>query len=243
MTNRTLAVAAAVLSFALLAASCGGQSPRQEAGAASSGSEQTEGAVGAARLLPLPSERQSAGDADLPPGHPPIGGTAGAIPPPPVGSGTGTSALAWTVPAGWVEEPPASSMRKAQYRVRGPGGDGECVVFYFGPGQGGDAMSNAKRWASQFRQADGRPSEDVMKTRHFHDAGVRVLLVEVTGTYDGGMTMTDSPAEPRPGWMLLGAIAEGPDANWFFKFTGPEATVRAQREAFEGMVRSLRKPA
>jgi hypothetical protein len=40
--------------------------------------------------------------------------------------------------------------------------------------------------------------------------------------------------------MLLGAIAEGPDAPWFFKFTGPEATVRAQRQAFVGMMRSLR---
>jgi hypothetical protein len=40
--------------------------------------------------------------------------------------------------------------------------------------------------------------------------------------------------------MLLGAIAQGPDANWFFKFTGPAGTVRAQRAAFEGMIRSLK---
>ena len=30
-------------------------------------------------------------------------------------------------------------MRRAQYRISGSGGDAECVVFYFGPGQGGDA--------------------------------------------------------------------------------------------------------
>ena len=38
--------------------------------------------------------------------------------------------------------------------------------------------------------------------------------------------MTDQPAEAQPGYMLLGGIAEGPDAPWFFKFTGPEATIR-----------------
>lgn len=242
MRHRTLLVALAV--FGLASGSCGRQSPPAAAGPSAGGTERTEAETRrGARLLPLPREGAPGGDTELPPGHPPIGGAAGAIPPPPPGSGTGTSALAWKTPAGWIEEAPASSIRRAQYRVPGPGGDGECVVFYFGPGQGGDAMSNAKRWASQFRQSDGRPSEEVMKTRHFDEAGVRVLLVEIAGTYDGGMGMTDSPAEPRPGWMLLGAIAEGPDANWFFKFTGPEATVRAHRKAFEDMVRSLRKAA
>jgi hypothetical protein len=43
-----------------------------------------------------------------------------------------------------------------------------------------------------------------------------------------------------PGYMLLGAIAPGPDANWFFKLTGPESSVRSQREAFEIVVRSIR---
>jgi len=69
---------------------------------------------------------------------------------------------------------------------------------------------------------------------------VPVQVVEVTGTYEGGMTMSAEPFDPRPDYMLLGGIAEGPDAPWFFKFTGPEATVRAQREAFTKLLRSLR---
>jgi hypothetical protein len=40
--------------------------------------------------------------------------------------------------------------------------------------------------------------------------------------------------------MLLGAVAAGPDANWFFKSTGPQATVEAHRAAFEGMIASLK---
>jgi hypothetical protein len=134
-------------------------------------------------------------------------------------------------------------MRKAQYRVPGPGGDAECVVFYFGPGQGGDPMSNAQRWIGQFKRPDGSPATDAAKTSTMAVGNMSVLLVEVVGTYSGGMTMGMEPAQEKPGSMLLGAIAEGPDANWFFKLTGPEATVRAQHEAFAGMLRSLAKGA
>ena len=162
-----------------------------------------------------------------------------AIPPPPAGSGEGARGLVWKVPSAWVDEPPASSMRRAQYRVPGPAGDAECAVYYFGPNQGGDAMANAVRWAGQFKQPDGRSAEQAMKTSKLAVPGIEVLEVEVTGTYAGGMTMTAAPAEDKPGFMLLGAIAAGPDANWFFKLTGPEATVKAQRGAFEGLLRSL----
>lgn len=162
------------------------------------------------------------------------------VPPPAPGSGTGPSGLTWTAPKGWVAEQPSSSMRRAQYRIPGPGGDGECVVFYFGPGQGGDAESNANRWADQFTQADGSSARKLLKTRKLDVNGIAVVLTEVTGTYRGGMP--GGPAAPeRPNYMLLGAIARGPDANWFFKATGPRQTIEATRAAFEAMVRSLRK--
>lgn len=148
--------------------------------------------------------------------------------------------LVWDVPEGWRVEQPSSSMRRAQYRVTGPGGDAECVVFYFGPGQGGDAASNAARWAGQFSQPDGGSAEERMQTTRLETARLPVQLVEVTGTYDGGMTMTDQPAEPKPGYMLLGAIVEGSDAPWFFKFTGPEQTIRARRQEFVGLMNSIR---
>ena len=174
----------------------------------------------------------------LPPGHPPI--DSGAPRPPVADSPRGAAPLGWTAPPGWTEEKPTSDMRRAQYRVPGAAGAAECVVFYFGPGQGGDAKSNAERWASQFRPARGRSSEAALKTSTLAVGDIKVLLVEVTGTYTGGMAMGGAAPADQPDSMLLGAIAEGPDANWFFKLTGPEATVRAQRTAFERMVRSLR---
>jgi hypothetical protein len=194
-----------------------------------------------ARLI-APGDSQEGGQDQLPPGHPPIdtSGTGG-IPPVPAGAGTGASGLAWTTPASWEEVPPASSMRRAQYRVPGPGGDGECVVFYFGPGQGGGAMANAERWAGQFAQADGSPAE--LATREVQVGSFSVLMVEVDGTYSGGMTMMGGANQSLDGYKLLGAIAEGPDANWFFKLTGPAETLNTQREAFEGLIQSLRSGA
>jgi hypothetical protein len=146
----------------------------------------------------------------------------------------------WSDPPGWVRQAPASAMRRAQYRIPGPGGDAECVVFYFGPGQGGDAEANVARWADQFRQPDGRPSSAVLRKRTLDVGGIRVLVAELTGTFVAGMP--GGPAGPdRPGYMLLGAVAAGPDANWFFKATGPKATLEAQRGAFEALIRSLRR--
>lgn len=200
-------------------------------------------AVGCADQGAAPKKASS----EPPPSLPPLVSATAPAPaaatldaPPPADS---SSEVHWTTPKSWVEVPPSSQMRRAQYRVPGPGGDGECAVFYFGPGQGGDAMSNARRWAGQFKRPDGSPALPDMKTTTLTAGSRSVLLVEVSGTYDGGMTMTAAPATPKPGYALLGAIVEGPDANWFFKFIGPEATVRAQRAAFEGMIRSLKSGA
>jgi hypothetical protein len=165
--------------------------------------------------------------------------TGAVVPPPPPGSGEGREGLSWDVPQDWITEQPTSQMRKAQYRIPGDAGDAECVVFYFGPGQGGDARANVERWAGQFTQPDGRLSSEVMKESAFDVGDVSVLMVELTGSYRAG-PMMGGGGEPKPEYMLLGAIARGPDANWFFKLTGPERTVREIQNDFESMLRSIR---
>ena len=176
----------------------------------------------------------------LPPNHPPLEGLVPqvAVPAVPLESGTGAQGLAWDTPEGWIAETPTSNMRRAQYRLSGGGGDAECVVYYFGPGQGGDATANALRWAEQFAQPDGRPSSEALESSSIEVGGIPVLLTSITGTYGGG-SMTGA-AQRLTDHMLLGAIAEGPDSNWFFKLTGPEKTLRENQAAFDAMIRSLR---
>jgi hypothetical protein len=220
--HRALLAAATVIAVvSWLASGCAGDSAPEGAAPPS------PAPVRPARTLPLPG-----GAGALPEGHPPLDGAE------PTG---GDLDVEWNVPETWIEVEPASSMRIAQYRIDGAAGPAECVVFYFGPSQGGGAMANAERWAGQFTQPDGSSSLDRMKVVDIEGARTAAQLVEVSGTYDGGMTMTAEPAKPHPGYMLLGGIVEGPDAPWFFKLTGPEATVRPERERMIGVLRSFRE--
>ncbi|HWO12560.1 MAG TPA: hypothetical protein VNN80_23850, partial [Polyangiaceae bacterium] len=63
-------------------------------------------------------------------------------------------------------------------------------------------------------------------------------VVEIAnGTYSGGMG-SDSASE---NFALLGGIVVTPeDAKYFFKLTGPSATVKAARAAFYGLLDSVR---
>jgi hypothetical protein len=252
MRRRRRSVLLVVALFFAFACSQPESVERQAAGSPSGAPTAPSGALAAPPIAP---------DAELPPDHPPLDAIAGmppmpsaevpsAAPPPEAAAAMGFTAapqaaadgeVAWKAPAGWVAEPPANAMRRAQYRVRGEAGDAECVVFYFGPGQGGEPRANAERWASQFVTADGQPAAAELSTREGEAGGMKVLFVETRGTYLQG-AMAATPVERKPGYALLGAVVEGPDANWFFKLTGPERTVLAQRDAFESLIDSLRRP-
>ena len=123
---------------------------------------------------------------------------AHSLPSVPEGAGTGDAALALDGSA-WMDRGESRPRRCAARSIRVPGkaGDGECAVFCFGPGQGGDPMSNAVRWAEQFTLADGSGARSTMKTSEIEAGGLKILMVEVAGTYKGGMTMTAAPAVPQ----------------------------------------------
>jgi hypothetical protein len=171
----------------------------------------------------------------------PEGASPGAAPPAaamPAGASP-HGELKWDAPPAWVQESPSNPMRAAQYRVPATAGDaedGECVVFYFGPGQGGDAASNASRWIAMFTTAEGGPVGGRVTEQQVH--GRKVTRVEASGIYHA-MAFGGQSAPPRPGSMMLGAIVPGGDANWFFRCTGPQKTVTASRSAFDALVNSV----
>src|SRR5262245_16114412 len=149
--------------------------------------------------------------------------------------------LTWDTPAAWTQEKPANPMRMAQYRVPASGGDsqdGECVVFYFGPGQGGDASSNVARWVSMFSTPSGGPVEGKVTEQKVGER--MVTRIEAAGTYQPTAMMGGAPPPKQPGSMLLGAIVPGADANWFFRCVGPEKTMAASRPSFDGFIASVR---
>jgi hypothetical protein len=143
--------------------------------------------------------------------------------------------LDFDLPAGWQAEQPSSSMRMAQASIPGPGGPGQLTVFYFGPGGGGGVEANIERWIGQMEVAPGtQPARET-----FDANGYRITVVDVEGTLLPS-TMGTGPTTPQPDSRLLGAVVEGPGGPWFFKATGPEATLAAERDAFLSMLRSVR---
>jgi hypothetical protein len=126
-------------------------------------------------------------------------------------------------------------MRAATYTV----GDAECVVYFFGQGQGGGVDANIARWKSQFAQSDGKPVTPKVSKRTIHS--LPVTLVDLSGNYTGmGGPMAAAPSM-NPGYRMLGAIVENSGGNIFIKFAGPEKTIAANQSKFDQLLNSVDK--
>jgi hypothetical protein len=186
------------------------------------------------------------------PGQPAAAAPAmGVAPPPPVqvaesGRDISLAGVSFTLGEGWVKDKPSSSMRAAQYKLPGGAGaeGGELIVFYFGPGQGGDAQSNIDRWVGQFKpETDTTTTSLPMEVAHLEQDGLKVALVKTSGTYSPtSMGPMMPPQPPKPGFALFGLVIEGgPQGSLFIRAAGPKATMEAQAKALEAFARSARK--
>jgi len=162
----------------------------------------------------------------------------GATGEPRLGEAASAAGLMFALPEGWRQEAPSSSMRLAQAAIPGPGGEGQLAVFFFGPGGGGGVEANLDRWVGQMvPPAGATPSRDSFET-----GDLRVTFVELDGTLKASQ-FGMGPAEDQEGFRLFGAVVEGQGGPWFFKITGPEATIKAERENALAMLRDLRRGA
>ena len=143
-----------------------------------------------------------------------------------------TKDVTWSAPAKWTTMPSTSSMRKATYKIPRAGGDtedGEISVI----AASGGVDANVQRWAGQFGGA--KP-----KTETRSPNGLKVTVVEIKGPYAGGMPGMGGAGGPKDHYMLLAAIVDQGDAQWFFKATGPEKTITAAKPDFDALVASFK---
>src|SRR5262249_52453641 len=94
--------------------------------------------------------------------------------------------LKFDAPAEWVSKPASSTMGVAEFalpKVAGDSEDATLTIFFFGATQGGNVQANIDRWIGQMSQPDGRQSKDVAKTSSLTSHGLKISMVDVTGTY------------------------------------------------------------
>jgi hypothetical protein len=145
----------------------------------------------------------------------------------------------WTAPAAWKAEGPRP-MRAATYSLPLAAGDqgiAECVVNYFGPGQGGGVDANIERWRGQVLGADGKPATPKIDKRTLK--GIPVTMIDSSGTYTGMGGPMSGGSKPAVSYRLIGAIVEGPGGSVFFKLTGPAKTIAAEQKHFEQLLASI----
>ncbi len=162
---------------------------------------------------------------------------------PPAADQASAGGLTWTAPPRWSVGAPRT-MRIVTYGIsaeEGDGEDAECAVFYFGPGQGGTVRANLQRWYGQFEQPDGRPSSEAAQLQETTVDGIKITVVEVSGTYLSSAAPMSPEKVKKPNFRMLGGIIEGPQGPVFFKLTGPEKTVARAAEEFEALVKSVKK--
>jgi hypothetical protein len=150
--------------------------------------------------------------------------------------------LAFTPPEAWVVEKTSSNMRVAQYKLPRNGGDtedGSLVLYYFGQGQGGGTQANVDRWIGQIHQADGSDSKAKAKSETLTVNGLKVTMVDVSGTYSAEMSPGSGDFTRKPNYRLRAAVIETPKGSYFAKLTGPEKTIAHWDQAFRDYINSF----
>ncbi len=157
------------------------------------------------------------------------------------GATGGAERATWSAPADWVEMPPASSMRLAQWQLPGSAeyGPAECALFSF-PGGGGTVDANIARWLGQFEQPDGVPSAERAERMTMTVQGVPTTLLQVTGVFLAQDPPMTGPIDPRPDHALFAAIFETEGAPHFVKCTGPRQTIGDRAVELSTFVTSFR---
>lgn len=227
-------IATSILALSLLCSACGDEDERPRAR-----SERTESAPEQSENphADLPGDphmfdvnRDDPHGGAMPTQNPHGGGAPGQV---------GAGGLTWTAPEPFQSQPPASSMRAAEYVFPEQAGEtaATLVVFYFGPGQGGQVQANIDRWVGQFQLPPGEQPNVTQRDAH----GLPVTIVDVTGTFAGGGMgpMQPGGGAAQPNQRMLAAIVEGPQGPIFFKMVG-DATLMSRAEGpFNELVDSV----
>ncbi len=139
------------------------------------------------------------------------------------------------VPAEFERTQPASRIVQHEFKV----GQGETTARLTMMAAGGSVDDNIKRWKGQFSGGD----EAAQKSEKMDIGKWTVHIVDVSGAYAermGGGPFAGGKVVQRENYAMAGAIMIEPEGRQFFiKMIGPADVVKANREKFVAMVKSI----
>ena len=139
------------------------------------------------------------------------------------------TAIAWTVPQGWTDKG-ASGMRAGSFAVAGPNNQKADVSVIAMQTWSGQEVDNVNRWRAQVGLARITPEELPQHTTRIRMAGTEAPLFEMAGT----SLDTSKPSR------ILAAVLPLPRTAYYFKMSGDDALVAAQKATFVGFLQSVR---
>ena len=153
-------------------------------------------------------------------GMPPMGGAATTGPAP--------EHPAWTVPAGWTEQPP-SPMLLAKFVATDNAARAEITVSAF-PGDVGGLLANVNRWRKQVTLEPIAEADLAKTVTQVDSPSGKMMLVDFGGTD----AKTGRPAQ------LAGLIVPQGEKTWFYKLLGDAAVVAREKAALVKFAQSVK---
>jgi len=136
--------------------------------------------------------------------------------------------LTWKTPATWTEVAPGQ-MRLASFKVKTADGKLADISVIPLPGLAGGDAPNVNRWRGQVGLPEATPEEIEQAAESVTIGGRPAKLHNLAGT-------NTASGEPT---RILAAISTRGDTTWFFKITGDDALVAAQKPAMLEFLQSL----
>jgi hypothetical protein len=101
----------------------------------------------------------------------------------------------------------------------------------------GGVEETLKRWqTNQWGGQDSMEERREVKTK----LGGEATVATFSGTYTA-MDFSPDKKEAKENFMMLGAIVPTSEGTFYIKLVGPRATIEANRDAFETMIKSFDK--
>ncbi len=147
------------------------------------------------------------------------------IPPPEV-----AEHLEWTTPSGWEQKAP-SSMRYGSFAISGKNGAQADLSVISLAGEAGGVLANINRWRDQLGLSpitEGQLSDNFTQVEVLD---TKVVLVDFANS---------NPSDGKVKTRMLAAILPHGPSTWFFKMTGDDSLVEAQKTRFTQFLKSLR---